>query len=90
MKKELEILKNLELEGVAGSGDSLNYIIDMIIEVLCENKNINKDIFINDYNKLIKNPLKNYKWTYDMNLDYKNRFDLVELGFYKLNDLYKE
>ena len=84
--KELEILKALEDESIAGMGDGNNHIKKMVIELLCENHNFDLDGFKQCYDYYITNPLKNYQWSRngDLRLDFKNRKDICELGFYRL------
>lgn len=84
--KELEILRELDYESVAGMADGNNHIKEMVIDLLCEHHNIEKDVFIESYNRLVVTPLKNYQWSMngDWKKDYDNRMDIVELGFFRL------
>lgn len=83
--KELEILKALEDDSVAGAGNSNDPIKTLVIELLCENHNYDLNNFIQIYDQYITNPLKNYEWRGEKEW-YKDRFNLVELGFYKLKE----
>lgn len=84
--KELEILKALEYESIAGMGDQNDHIKALVIELLCENHHYDLAGFQKCYEYHIKNPLKSYKWTYNCQLDANNRVDICDLGFYRLKD----
>ena len=89
MKKELELLKEIEYLNISGATTLVDKIRELTINLICEYNNLNEDLFKNRYNQLITVPLRQYKWTHNMDLDYKNRYDLVDLGLYRLNDFYK-
>jgi hypothetical protein len=60
----------------------------MVIELFCEHYNFDLEGFQRCYEYHITNPLKDYVWSRngDWRLDYKNRKDICDLGFYRLKD----